>query len=334
MICPHCQTSLRFRERGGRRCSRCHRNFALEPKESPFRLHDLRVRRLADKLGDGRGLSYTGPQLYYAAGRKDLPSVTRWYVVAAIVTTAVIVFGGILLLASLILPLWPGIVLIPGALIVAHVVLALARPVFARRATVRMTTEYSTFRAEAIVPWQRLHGTLPPGMVDEQMPLPAVPRPRIALLCPDRAALACLAANGAATTWQLALCERPEHVPPDVPVLVLHDASVTGLEWAGRMRGGFGARAIPIGLFPATARTAKWAIRLRDKPPGTATLPATLPEADRNRLLAGWWTPIAAVPPARLLTLVRRGVDRVEEAADPDRRAAAAVGFLTWPNPA
>jgi hypothetical protein len=64
VICSHCAKSLLRRERTGRRSPACRREFALEPKESPARMHDLRMRRLTEKLGDGRGLRYTPTQLW------------------------------------------------------------------------------------------------------------------------------------------------------------------------------------------------------------------------------------------------------------------------------
>lgn len=68
MICPHCSASLLRKERSGSRCSKCRRDFALDPKSNPLGLHDLRVRKLANALSDpGRPdaprLRYTPDQL-------------------------------------------------------------------------------------------------------------------------------------------------------------------------------------------------------------------------------------------------------------------------------
>jgi DNA-directed RNA polymerase subunit RPC12/RpoP len=72
MICPHCNANLLYKERGGKRCSRCRKKFALEPKQNPLRLHDLRFQKLDMRLSRGGGLFYTGPQLLHQAGRKLL----------------------------------------------------------------------------------------------------------------------------------------------------------------------------------------------------------------------------------------------------------------------
>ncbi|WP_067650299.1 hypothetical protein [Nocardia harenae] len=333
MICPHCQTSLLYRQRPNRVCSSCGRPFALEPKESPFRLHDLRLRRLAEKLSDGRGLLYTGPQLYFAAGRKTLPSTGRHYHFAAVGYSVLIgIIGVVLLLIGV--PVGPGLAGIAATILVVNLILLLMRPQLARRSTVHPEPGYADFSTRVLRPWQRIYGGPPAGLTRDDFRPQAVPQPRVALLCPDRPTLTCLAANGASASWQLALCERPEQVPPGIPVLVLHDAGIAGIGWARQVRAAFGPRAVLLGLSPATVRTAKWAVRVKERPVESAELPPAIGAEDRQWLLDGWWSPVAALPPARLLALVQRGVDRVAEAADPDHRRAGQVGFLTWPTPA
>ncbi|MBF6070735.1 hypothetical protein IU436_04805 [Nocardia farcinica] len=331
MICPHCARNLLYKERSGRRCSKCAREFALEPKLSPFRLHDLRIRRLADKLGDGRGLRYTPTQLWYALARKDLPGIRRVYHAWVAVTAVVIVVAAFVSMVSGLVPVLVALPAAVGLLVAVNLVLLLVRPLLVRMTTVQVPVRYSTFRSEVLEPWRRIYRDLPPGMVDEDLALPAVEWPRLALLCPDRGVLACLAANDAHRAWGMALCERVEQLPPAVPVLLLHDAGAPGVEFAARVRAVLGSRVVPIGLSTRAARTARSAVRLRERPLRSAVLPPELPADDREWLLDGWWSPVAALPPARLLGLVQRGVERVEEAADPDRRSARAVGFLTWP---
>src|SRR5690606_25114363 len=133
------------------------------------------------------------------------------------------------------------------ALIALTVLMLLVRPWFIRRATVRMTRPYEDFRTGVIDAWHTHYGARPPGMIPDDLPLPSVQRPRLALLCPDRATLACLAANDVTDAWGMALCERIEQVPPTVPVLILHDAAVPGVDYANRVRHSLGPRAIPIG---------------------------------------------------------------------------------------
>lgn len=333
VICPNCQNNLLRKQRTGRRCSACHKTFALEPKEDPFGMHDERMRRLVDKLRDGQGLYYTGRQLYYAAGRKYLPSLTETWRTAFVVLV-VLVFAGAIVCVPVAGAVSPksGLPLFGLALIVLAALMFLVRPWFIRQAAVRMTHDYERFRTGVLDVWQRHYGARPPGEIPDDLPLPVVERPRMALLCPDRAALSCLAANGATGVWGMALCERLDQLPPTVPVLILHDAAVPGVDYAHRVRGALGPRAIPIGLTPAMVRTAGSATKLRERAVPDAPLPSSWSEDDRRWLREGWWTPLCALPPARLLAVVRGGVDRIEMAAAPEHRAARRVGFLTWPS--
>ncbi|MFE6872799.1 hypothetical protein ACFVFS_40500 [Kitasatospora sp. NPDC057692] len=65
MICPHCEARLPARERTGRVCGRCRQPFALEPKTTRG-LHDLRLRRAVERLGDGGRVVLTVEQLRWA----------------------------------------------------------------------------------------------------------------------------------------------------------------------------------------------------------------------------------------------------------------------------
>ncbi|WP_416563534.1 hypothetical protein [Nocardia testacea] len=335
MICPHCAKSLLRRERTGRRCPACRREFALEPKESPARMHDLRMRRLAEKLSDGGDLRYTPTQLWYAATRRDVPSVDRGYHAALGWSCGIIVVGGFICVVSGAVPALPGIATGLLLLIVVPLLLTLAKPWFRRRTTVRIPVEPHRFRTEVLDRWAHIYGGPPPGLVAENIPLPAVPRPRLALLCGDRSVLACLAANNAAEVWGMALADRVDRLPPQVPVLVLHDAGLPGIGFGARARDALGSRAVPIGLSASSVLAARSAVRLRELPdPAAPPVPewAAGSAAERDWLAGGWWSPAAALPPAQLLGVVARGVERVPEAADPDRQRAREIGFLTWPS--
>jgi hypothetical protein len=78
-------------------------------------------------------------------------------------------------------------------------------------------------------------------------------------------------------------------------------------------------------------------LRLREDAPRPEDLarlrPDALTQEEIDWLAQGWWSPIAAVPPAKLLAAVDRSLQQIEETSDPDRRRAQAVGFLTWPVP-
>lgn len=307
----------------------------MEPKESPARMHDLRMRRLAEKLGDGRDLQYTPTQLWYAAARRDVPSVDRNYSSALGAACGIILLGGFICVVSGFVPVLPGIGTGVLLLIVVPLLLPFAKPWFRRRTTVRMPVTSDEFRSGVLNRWAQVYGGPPSGLVAEDILLPPVRQPQLALLCRDRAVLACLAANNAAGVWDMALGDRADRLPPDVPVLVLHDAGLRGVGFGARARETLGPRAVLIGLSAKSALTARSAVRLRERPdrdappvPGWAAASA----AERDWLADGWWSPVAALPPAALLGVVQRGVERVWGAVDPDRLRAYEIGFLTWPN--
>lgn len=328
--------NLLRKQRGGRRCSKCRREFALEPKESPFGLHDIRMRKLAEKFGDGRGLRYTLVQLWYAAGRKKVPDVRRVFNGVRIAVWIAIGVLTVLLVVSSAMGPVPAIIVAIVALVLADFGLRTAKPWFLSRTTVRMPVSYNTFRRDVIGRWSPIYGGPPPCSVDETMVKPlVVQQPRYAVLCPDRSVLACLTANNLPQTGAIALTDRIDLLPPQVPVIVLHDASLSGIALAGQARAALGTRAVVAGLSPRAVLANASMLRLCEPRPTereTAFLRREpLSELEIEWLADGWWSPIAAIAPAKLLAAVQRAVERAEDAGDPDRRRAREVGFLTWP---
>lgn len=336
MICPHCSTDLLYRDRGGRRCSNCRRRFALEPSDTPLRLHDVRVRALSERLRDGRDLYYTLTQFRYAAARRRLPALNRvgnwmmivWGGVAFWGTYAVLFIGG----RSVVTTIGFGV----AALLAGIGVLSALRPLLRRRTRVRMPLTTESLARDVLEPWRELYGEWPPGAVDEdRVPIPVVSSPRYALVCPNRSVLACLAANGVPQAYDMALLEDPRQVPAEVPLLVLHNASLPGLALARDARRWFGSRVRVLGIAPRMVMDNEGAIRLRERPPRRSDrwFLADEPVSEREVrwLAAGWWSPVAAMPPAALLAAVSRAVARIEDQADPDRAGARRIGFLSWP---
>lgn len=335
MICPYCEASLRRRERTSATCSVCHRPFALEPKDNRIRLHDVRMRKLAEKLGGGAGLRYTTTQLRYAAvrGRLVAHNTVRGWVIAfwcmAVAAAAVLAAilgapGGIAVFAAI------------AGLVVGIALIFVLAPLFRRFARVRIPLADGEWDNQILARWVAVYRALPPGAVDErQVPLPHVPAPRYALVCPDYSVLACLVINDVPRTHALALVTAPHQAPPRVPVLVCHDASVDGLRAVDDARKIFGEWVIDVGLAPRTVLGAPAPLALRDRPLDKAEREILdgwgLSAAERAWLADGWWAPIAAIPPARLLAAVDHAIARVDDAGDPDRQAARQIGFLSWP---
>jgi hypothetical protein len=205
------------------------------------------------------------------------------------------------------------------------------------RKKVRMPVSLAEFHRDVLEPWRRLYQADPPHMVWEtRVPAAPVPaEPVLAVLSPDGSVLACLAANEVPARFNLALAPRIDQVPAHAPaVAVLHDASAAGYLFAAKARAELAPRPVlDISPRPRSLMSARGAVRLRASAPGVAVmrqLAGELTPPELEWLAKGWWSPVAALRPSALIRRVLGAAERAGD-ADPERRAAAAVGFLTWP---
>jgi hypothetical protein len=336
MICPHCSTSLKQKERTGNRCGSCRKRFALDPKTNALLVHDLRLRRLVDKLAGGR-LYYTSTQLWFAAARKtlvkDQGSGLVW-TAAPMLIGIVGTIGGVA--AGNVF--W--VIVAPIVFLIGFLPLVLRLTGRTQR-RVRIRMDLHSFRRSVLGEWTSVYGAELPGLVHESMVAPRKPPPDaiLAVVCADRSVLACLQVNGVPERFGVALADSVNQVPPDLPVALLHDASLAGYVLLTRARSRrVGRPTIDGGLRPRTAMAAKGAVRLRDTAPPPDQIEwlrstGLLTEAELTWLAKGWWSPIAAIRPAPLITRVEALARQARNHdPDPDRRAAASVGFLTWPS--
>jgi hypothetical protein len=330
MICPNCGASLLHHQRTRRRCSRCRAEFALEPKDNPVHLHDVKLRRVADRLSDGGALRYTDTQLWYATGRRALATRNRSPIGRGVRLFVVVGFAYIFIAGATRSPVWGLIAAVPLIVVLPAII--------RRRRTVRMPMPLARFRTDILHRWIRLYGSAPTGLIDGPVVGQPAARARMALLCTDPSTAMCLYANGVPERCGVWLTSSVQSLPPGVPVLILHDASIAGYLLVAEARRVAGGRVVDLGVRPRSVAGAAHAVKLREK---TRDLPAIdtpatfvgLTAAELSWLGKGWWSPLAALPPARLMSLVAGAVDRIDAGGDPDRRAARAVGFMTWPKP-
>ncbi|MEV7617708.1 hypothetical protein [Streptomyces sp. NPDC089799] len=345
MICPHCERNLLRKERTGNICSHCKRAYALDPKTNTLRLNDLRVLRIATGLTDGGRIHVTPGQLWYALSRKRIrdgdfdPGCAGGAIVFAVIAALVAGFGGLTFLwyvSAVLLAI--GL----GNLIAHEMGVGRGIPPLPR----------SVFRDSALVPWTRVYGTLPPGMVDDigdpwpRRPADAPP-PNAVLVCPDPSIAAFLTADGLPERHGIAMVQGPENVrpsllsalPPRGPVLVLHDADARGELMVEHLRAKLPGRpVVDAGLSLRTVRAQPKAVAYRDslhKPASEEMQQLTAlgkftPE-ELKWLARGWRFPLVGVPPAKLLAVVDRLAEEAGRRGDAERRQAAEVGFLTWP---
>jgi hypothetical protein len=194
------------------------------------------------------------------------------------------------------------------------------------------------FKQLAVDGWRKTYGQDLPGLVrdHEVSNLPErSSTPVLAVLAPDRGALAALRVNDVVNRDRVTLAHSFDQVPAGVPVALLHDISVAGYHFAGQARAAFGQRVVAdLTPRPKAARGAKAALRLRQPwPPddlvGWLRASRLLDDDEVDWLAKGWWTPIESVRSSNLIGRMRAVLHRT---ADPDERAASAVGFMSWPS--
>ncbi|WP_328958508.1 hypothetical protein [Kitasatospora purpeofusca] len=368
MICPHCSKNLLQRERTKRRCSFCRKEFALDPKLDGLGLHDVRIRKVTEKLSDQGRLTVTDGQLAYALQHRGRPP--QQFRGDKNKATGLLLPGLIGLLFSLaVLDSGFG----PLVLLVALLLIGLSIRQFALvgvpapDTSVHSRWTEDAFRTTVLDRWRTTYGALPPGLVDGRLVPPGPPpaAPALALLCPDRTITAFLRANGYAERHRALLVHDLREVPAGLPLVVLHDASPQGHLLAADARAARpGLRVLDAGLSVRTVLVdqTKYTL-LRDlyRPEELyVRLQRAVPEltgSQRAWFAEGWWTPLAALAPKRLLAIADRAAERIIAPPSPrapaarrtgpvrspavgrpenpleTRRRALAVGFMSWPEP-
>ncbi|MFE6974220.1 hypothetical protein [Streptomyces sp. NPDC057682] len=342
MICPHCAQNLLFKERPGHTCSKCGRAFALDPRTNALGLSDLRVRRVLARITREGTVTVTPDQLWYALARTRLEEsrIPRGRGGAFVLIGLVVGVPGLAVGAAPML-------VVSGVLLVIGAGCAAARMAGAGRG--RPVMDRAAFRKKALGAWRRVYGGLPPGVADDSAP-PAFTAPGGAtaqdwsggvLLCTDPGIRTFLAANGLPDRCGVALAGRPDLLPArasDGPVVVLRDADASGELLARAVREALAPRpVIDAGPDLRTARALTRAVPLRERGarPGPAALARLtalggFTEQELAWLGKGWRIPLIALPPARLLETAARRAGRAV-GPGPERRRAAATGFMTWP---
>ncbi|MFF7453231.1 hypothetical protein [Kitasatospora sp. NPDC008115] len=369
MICPHCSKNLLQRQRPKRRCSYCRAEFALDPKLDGTGLHDLRIRKVTERLSDGGRLTVTSGQLNYALQHRGRPPQRfRGDKGNAV---SMIGFGVIGLLVGSALLDAPGF-----ALVLVLVALTLigfgtrswilsAMPAPDTSVESRWTRE--EFQDTVLNRWRTVYGTLPAGLVEDTLVRPGPPptAPAFALLCPDLTVRVFLRANGYPERHRALIVNNLRAVPAGLPLVVLHDASPQGHLLVAEARSARpGLRVLDAGLSVRTVLVDEHKytlLRDLDRPRElTARLEREAPEltaSQRDWFAAGWWTPLAALAPKRLMAVADRAAERITAPPAPrdpaalrsgpvrspaagrpenpleTRRRALAVGFMTWPEP-
>jgi hypothetical protein len=334
MICPNCQKDVKYKERGGKVCGSCRKRFAVEPKDNPLRLHDMKLIRLSQQLGGNGAYRYTVNQLYFNAARKAVRGKAEFPLGFAVLTVLVDLVLTIIAVAT---ATWA--LLIPVVVSVAGWALFITYRVATRRTRrIDPPMDRNRFHSLAVEGWRKTYGQDLPGLARD-LEVSNLPQhastPVLVVLAPNRGALAGLRVNDVVNRHRVTLAHSFDQVPPNVPIALLHDVSVTGYVFAAQARAEFGQRVVAdLTPRPKAARSAPAALKLRQPWPaddmiGWLRASRLLDEDELDWLAKGWWTPIESVRPSNTLNRLAAVTRRY---ADPDERAAAAIGFLSWPS--
>ncbi|MFE7564488.1 hypothetical protein [Kitasatospora sp. NPDC057500] len=191
----------------------------------------------------------------------------------------------------------------------------------------------AVFRGTVVDRWVQVYGGLPAGVVEDSAVTPVAPQgpPALAVLCPDPTVAAFLYANAFPERHGALIVATPGDLPGDLPVVVLHDASPQGCLLVAEVRAARPERpVVDAGLSARAVLTAQdravhlYAHQRREPLEELLRGLPRLTGAERAWYAAGLWSPLAAVPPKRLLAMAERAAERALNRH---------VGFLSWPVP-
>ncbi len=382
MKCPHCLAELRYRERRERivrRCLYCQKTFALEPRANVLRLSDLRLRGIAERLSGKGTYRYTARQLAHAVAipmlrLEEKKDSILGYIIFFLFAMLLIICPGLVLSRAFhsVLPLMISIILF-------IILITIPSLSYKDEKEDKVHEEIKQFESQYIEPWERIHGLLPGRVAEKEivalrqfhMPLSRV-RAVVASFSED--VLDCLRVNGLVDQLGLALLNPRQLTDfdrdvinllrsrPRLPIFLIHDASLFGSLMATTLRKEWELtlqhRIIDLGLHPRHVQQLRLPWRklhpsreLLQLFEWQANVPngLKLTKAEQEWLRKGYETSVLFVPPARLIKVVTKAVERIapkretiaveravpKQMVDPETQAqikAQSVGFMTWPS--
>lgn len=392
MHCPHCDANLKYKERPNYTCSLCHKQFALEPKKNKLKLNDLAFRRRLDQVSQHGKLYFTADQFRYQISRKHLTSLARPYpawgygccLISSFLTFLIVsTFIGGLLNPQIRLPIVVFVFII-GMFITIFLLYQSAHRNVAPQLSLPEFERDFLGRWEQIYP-RDLERLIRPDLQARLPDSPPASRMRGALVCDQRDILNFLQANRVPARLGLALLPLKEpfsttqqaaldrlRSQPDLPVLVLHDASPTGCLLphivTRALQLSVDQHVIDVGLQPADVMAQKmptlrkkiadaqlkqlktYTAAAASSPHPAETTQRLLTTEEFEWLAKGWYTPLVALNPGKLIRMVARTArqhcpasarqparaarPRATPVVDAEQQAqihARAVGFMNWP---
>lgn len=345
MKCIHCSSDTKgpVRRANGGRCGSCLHAFAFEPTLDAYQMTDPAFAKLIDNVSGKGALFFTERQLWYEMNRflhaRARPGCGKAAAVAMTAGT-----GGAWALAHLPRPLLVGALALGAGLALSTVAPLTSR----RKGGARYEKlDFVTFQTKYLERWTRIHG-VPEKLIqrlDARLNNGAAggslsSAPDLTAYSFDRALIvdhgeiaAMLVANRFHFENNCAILSLDRRFPvgglfgtvktmlqrnPNLTIAVMHDAAPAGIEATRRLReeGWFpeaGVRIADLGLTPRQAIQADL-ILTREAP--SASTSAFLPPEEIAWLAEGNRAELAALRPARLMTIAYQGFTRIAQAGD------------------
>ncbi len=323
MQCPHCKANVTRKERSGNVCSKCYQEFAFEPKQHPLGLNDLRFQRTVAKISENDKLYFTSSQLQFALSRKRLNSnTTIIFLVVLAIVTSIITLAFYSPAIVVVIPLW--------------IILIIAKMIYSKK-KVSLPQTFDEFETSVLNRWKSVHKKYPSKLIVEKFANRDSHQDlRGILLCETEDTVNFLLANQINTDLGLAILTQLKSEifrnRSDLPVFVLHDASIEGWNFAQQIKAQFGhqRQVIDLGLRPQTAFKSKLtkfrqtAVNIRHNNNLTAE--------ENTWLKQGFYTPLFVMKPAQLIKYVTNQVGQKSKLikVDNSEKQAKAIGFMTW----
>lgn len=335
MICPHCNQSIKYKERNNNICSKCSKEFAFEPKTDSLQLSDVYFSNSVKKLSKDGKFFFTPQQLHFAVSRKKIRNnqSVYWMLIPLIIVTVVLSF----IFGKAIFKDVANVIFAAGVFIVLWIILVSIYSRY-RRKNVTLPQPFDEFEQTVLSRWRQIYGKFPNKMlVNNSLPNEFNFSPKGIIFCEDNETAMWLFANSAVPNFAIvanySLLENLLKKYSGVPVFVLHNASIEGYQFFEKVKQQFGkqARIFDIGFRPQNVIKTNL-MKFREK---VSSANFSFLTSEENKWLnEGYYTPLFVMRPEKLIQYVNKKLEKRAKfaVADNSEAKAKSIGFMTWAN--
>lgn len=320
MICPYCSENIRYRERNNNVCSKCHKEFAFEPKTHPLLLSDLYFSNAVKRLSSYDKFFFTSEQLQFALSRKKMKNrLSPYLLIIPMLITTIIASVFYVSLGVLVFLGWSVFIILK-----IRSVKSISIP------------DAGDFNYGVLGQWKSIYGKYPDKLIlNNSVPNNPDFNAEGVLLCEDNQTAVCLLANQVAPSLTIITNENLLNNLLDknkgLPIFVLHNASSNGYHFYEKVKQQFGTqtRVIDIGLRPQSVMNSKL-MKFREK--GEINNFNSLTTEENRWLNDGFYTPLFILKPEKLIQYITRQIARNKQFIPTENveQKAKAIGFMTW----